>query len=848
MNASQLPIDRHIPDIKTGLLDHNTLILQAPPGAGKTTRVPPAMLNEPWLDGKMILLLEPRRLAAISCARHMARLMGEPVGQTVGYQIRLEVKKSRKTRILVVTEGIFTRMIQGDPGLQDIGLVIFDEFHERSIHSDLGLALVTESQGVFRPDLRVLVMSATIDTERLSQLLDHAPVVQSRGRLFPVKTVYCPDTATTANRNRPAIEQRCADTVTRALKETGKDILVFLPGVAEIKRLESLLKKMAINDLMILTLHGNLPAQAQLQVFNPAPAGKRKIIIATAIAETSITIDGIGVVIDSGLMRQPFFSPQTGMSRLETLTVSKASADQRRGRAGRTAEGVCYRLWSEYDQSLLKSFSKPEIRVTDLAGVVLELAAWGISDPSELKWLDSPDTVSIANARDLLTLLGALDGAGKITPHGKQMAGFGLHPRLSHMVLKAREKGCGFTGCRLAALLMERDILVREQADVDPDIGMRLAVMDAWAGFESKRNRFFKLNKGILKRVLKSEEKMAKDAGISMDRVDESAAGRVLAFAYPDRIAKRRDNRQQTYLMASGKGCRFHMDTTMAGNEYIVAFHLDGNPANAKIHMAAAYDRQTLETDFCGRIKKTQTLAWDTTAKEVRAKELTTFERIILDQNMVDIGDREKACHILVDEIKKAGLDILPWNKKLTSMRQRGQFLKNTGFYPDLPDLSDTVLSASVHNWLGPFLDGIYAFKELDTVDMEAAFSMVLSWQQVQTIEKEAPSHLVVPSGSKIGLIYADRTGILTSPVLKVRLQEMFGLEKTPKVASNRVEVTVHLLSPAGRAVQITKDLKNFWENTYTEVKKDLMGRYPKHYWPDDPYKAVPTNRVKPKK
>ncbi|MBU8909737.1 MAG: ATP-dependent helicase HrpB [Desulfobacterales bacterium] len=840
-----LPIQKHVPDIINALETSRCAVIQAPPGAGKTTRVPLALLDEPWLANKKIILLEPRRLAAMSCAAHMAGLLKEQVGQTIGYQIRLDRKIGPDTRIEVITEGIFTRKIQNDPSLEDVGLVIFDEFHERHIHSDLGLALCLETFEALRDDMRILVMSATMDVTAVSTLMGNAPVIVSKGKSFPVETIYIPPSG---RQSRPvSVETACASVIRRALSETDGDMLVFLPGVKEIKTLYSILEKDLDPAIHVFPLYGNLARKDQARAFRPSNQSERKIVIATSIAETSITIEGVSVVIDAGLMRVPRFSPQTGMSRLETLRVSKASADQRRGRSGRTGPGKCYRLWSEYDHQSLKSYTKPEILSIDLTGVALELAAWGVSDPGQLKWLDLPDEKSFEQAKNLLKILGALDEQERITLHGKKMSSAGLHPRLAHMIIKASEKNHGLLACRIAAFLNERDFILFDQKTFDPDIRLRLEIIDAFTSKKKTWQKGFKINKGVIHRIIESEKKTARDFGIKPTKTDIEKAGTLLAHAYPDRIAKKRDNRNNTFLMASGKGAYFTGINNVSLNDYIVAVHLDGNLQNAKIFLAVPYSKQDLETDFCDRLKSVHTILWDKKTNGVRAKKEIRFETLVIHHQSISDIDPDMACDILIREIQRRGLAILPWTKRLTSLKDRAVFLKNTGRFQDLPDLSDKTLEKNMAIWLKPFLTGVFSLKQLERIDLEAAFLSLLTWKEQQIIEKNAPTHIKVPSGSKKPLKYSNENILLDSPVLEVRLQEMFGQTVTPKIAGLSVPVTLHLLSPAGRPVQITRDLENFWKNTYKDVKKDLKGRYPKHFWPDDPLNAKPTNRVKPK-
>jgi ATP-dependent helicase HrpB len=768
------------------------------------------------------------------------------VGQTIGYQIRLDRKIGPETGIEVITEGIFTRRIQNDPSLEDVGLVIFDEFHERHIHSDLGLALCLETFEALRDDLRILVMSATMDVTAVSNLMGSAPVIVSKGKSFPVETIYVPPSG---RQGRPvAIEMTCALVIKRALSETSGDMLVFLPGVKEIKTLYSILEKDLDSFIHIFPLYGNLSLKDQTRAFRPSNKSERKIVIATSIAETSITIEGVSVVIDSGLMRVPRFSSRTGMSRLETLRVSKASADQRRGRSGRTQPGKCYRLWSEYDHQSLKAYTKPEILSIDLTGLVLELAAWGVSDPEQLKWLDLPDEKSFEQAKNLLKTLGALDGQGRITSHGKKMSSAGLHPRLAHMIIKADEKAQGSLACRIAAFLNERDFIRFDQKAFDPDIRLRLELIEAVTRKKKIWQKEFKINKGILHRIIESEKKTAKYFGIKPTKTDIEKAGALLAHAYPDRIAKKRDNRNNTFLMASGKGAFFAGSNSVSLNDYIVAVHLDGNLQNAKIFLAVPYSKQDLEIDFSDRLKSVHTVLWDKKTNGIRAKEKIVFGKLVIHQQPISDIDPDIACDILIREIQRRGLFSLPWTKRLKSLKERAVFLKNTSRFPNLPDLSDKTLEAKLTIWLKPFLTGVVSLKQLGSIDLNSAFLSLLTWKEQQIIEKNAPTHIKAPSGSKKPLKYSNENNLFDSPVLKVRLQEMFGLTATPKIAGLSIPVTLHLLSPAGRPVQITKDLESFWKNTYKDVKKDLMGRYPKHFWPDDPVGAHPTNRVRPQK
>lgn len=855
-----LPVGRVIPDIILALADKKRALLQAPPGAGKTTYVPLALLAQPWLGGKKILMLEPRRLAAKACAAHMAGMLGESLGQTVGYQIRMERCIYPSTRVEVITEGILTRRLQTDPSLAGVGLVIFDEFHERHLHSDLGLALCLEAE-LFNEELRILIMSATMDMEALSLLMDNAPMIVSQGRVYPVTTHYLPPTAATVRRNPyqnlnqdryQNVRSACLMAVKKSLAEESGDILVFLPGVREIRDMaRELTGHLALTDsglsgsdgpkVLVLPLFGNLSRSEQALAIAPSLPNRRKIVLATAIAETSLTIEGVRVVVDTGLMRVPRFSPGTGMSQLFTIPVSLASADQRRGRAGRTGPGVCYRIWSEHENRGLIPFNRPEILSADLTALVLELARWGVSNPGELKWLDLPPETAVTQAASLLTQLKGLDGHGRITPHGQKLLSAGVHPRLAHMILCAEKRGQGILACRLAALLGERDIL----GGGDPDIRLRLETLTTPNRLANGLDSRF--NEPLVRTILKNADKIARDLHIKSTGLNMEEVGSVLATAWPERVAKKRNNQDHSFLMASGTGATFRSANCLSILSYIVAIHLDGNPSNAGIFLAAPYGEKELERDFEEQIKQEEHCFWDHKSQSVRAVLRTTYGRLVIREKRSENPDPEVVRACLIRGVQEEGLDILPWTRELRQLQERVVFLKNCGHFEELPDLSDRVLADTLSHWLGPFLDRVNSAAGLKQVDLSSALSSLLPWEKKQMIENQAPTHVTVPSGSRIPLQYRDDNGPLDSPVLAVRLQEMFGLTKSPVIARGRIRVTLHLLSPAGRPVQITKDLESFWKNTYHEVKKDLMGRYPKHYWPEDPLAALPTKRVKPR-
>ncbi len=859
---SDLPVTAVLPQVTNALAHTGRAILQAPPGSGKTTRMPQALLDQAWLAGKKILMLEPRRLAARTCACFMARLLNEPVGQTVGYRIRMEKKTSSNTRIEVVTEAILTRMIQNDPALEGVGLVIFDEFHERHIHSDLGLALCLQSAEVLRPDLRILVMSATMDSHALAGLLDPARVIVSRGRAWPVQTFYFPpDLSCRGQGGVFPVVAGCASAVLKALAEHTGDILVFLPGAGEIRLAARMLEDCTSSDVRIFQLSGQLSLEKQTAAMAPAPPGTRKIVLATAIAETSLTIEGVCIVVDSGLMRRPRFFPGTGLTRLQTLPVSRASADQRRGRAGRTGPGICLRIWSEHVHKGLVPFTRPEILEQDLAGIALELALWGVRDPGELKWLDPPPQEEFLQARHLLYNLGTLDGQGCITPHGRAVAKAGIHPRLAHMVLEAKRHRNGFLACCLAVLLEEKDMMSGKSRD--PDIRLRVDLLRSLQGVSSKGADTVnpsrqgshcdqqmpdrgKIYRGRAEKILAAARNLARRMQVKEAALDAENAGITLALAYPERVARRRN--ALSYVLASGSGAYFTEPNTVSSHAYILAAHVEGHPKNARIFLAAPILLQELEQLLGHRMETREIVDWDADKKLVQAMRQTWYGRILIQQTPVPDPDPEGVQAAMIIGIRQMGLSSLPWTRKTAHLCSRVCFLRAHGGITSLPDLSDQALMQTLAHWLGPFITSIRSARDLKQIDLAGAVTSLLSWDDRQIVDHQAPSHITVPSGSRIPLAYTDGHTLLSSPVLAVRLQEMFGCTRTPTVANGKIAVTLHLLSPAGRPVQVTRDLENFWENTYIEVKKDLAGRYPRHFWPDDPLSAAATRRARPKK
>jgi ATP-dependent helicase HrpB len=833
---TSLPIDPILPEIRAALAAAPGLVLQAPPGAGKTTRVPLALLGEHWLAGSRIVMLEPRRLAARAAAARMAETLGEPVGQTVGYRIRFEAKVSAATRIEVVTEGILTRMLQDDPSLPGVGLVIFDEFHERSLNADLGLALCLESQGALRDDLKVVVMSATLDGGPVARLMGDVPLVTSEGRAFPVETRFL------ARPEPRRFADAVAGAVAQALRDEAEgDVLVFLPGAGEIRRVEALLGESPVaRGVTIAPLYGDLPAEAQDRAIKKGGTA-RKVVLATAIAETSLTIDGVRVVVDGGQMRVPRFDPTSGMTRLVTLPVSRASADQRRGRAGRTAPGVCYRLWSEAEDRALQPFTAPEITEADLAPLALDLAQWGVDDATSLAWLDPPPAASLAQARELLTELGAVDERGRMTGHGRAMNRLAMHPRLAHMVLRARDLGLGGLACDLAALLGERDVVRAERGFRDSDVRLRL---DALRG-ESEQVRGLAVDRGALARVRQAAKEWRRRVGLRSG--EESGEGRdagvLLAFAYPDRIARRRPGGEPRYALSGGRGALFADPEPLSAEEWLVAAELDGDRREARIFLAAAIAKADLEEHFAEAIRTVEAVEWDRREEVVQARRQRRLFALVLDEQKLDKASPDALVAAMAEGVRAMGLACLPWSDELLKWRERVAFLRRHDPDGGWPDTSDHALLDGLEDWLAPYLPGITRRAHLSRLDLSQAVRGLLDWDAARRLDELAPTHVTVPSGSRIPIDYSGEV-----PVLAVRLQEMFGCADTPRILGGRVAVLLHLLSPARRPVQVTQDLASFWANAYKAVKADLKGQYPKHWWPDDPMQAEPTARAKPRK
>jgi ATP-dependent helicase HrpB len=836
---SRLPIEDVLPTVRRTLTEGRNALLTAAPGAGKTTRVPLALLDTPWLAGKKLLMLEPRRLAARAAAHRMASTLEESVGGTVGYRMRLDTKVGPKTRIEVVTEGILARLLQEDPALSAYAIVLFDEFHERSLQADTGLALCLESQRLLRPDLRLLVMSATLDCGPVSELLGQAPTIICEGRLFPVEIRYL-DQPLSGH-----LDVAIVQSIRRSLTQDQGSLLIFLPGMAEIRRVERRLLDLNLgSNILIAPLHGDLPQEAQDRAIAPAQPGTRKIVLATSIAESSLTIDGVRIVIDAGLLRVPRFDPRSGLTRLETIRVTQDSAEQRRGRAGRLEPGVCSRLWTVAEQHSLAPRRPPEILDADLAPLLLELALWGTADPAELSWLTPPPVGAIAQASELLTSLGALNAEGQITAHGRQMAKLPLHPRLAHMLLKAGPLSLTGLASELAALLSERDILRGPSGWHDADLRLRLDILHGAHNHITGAT----LDRTACQRVKRTADLWQRQLTQQADKrpadkqEDLYSVGLLLALAYPDRIAQRQQGNGARYLMANGRGALFMNPDPLGSEDYLVIADLDGGAQWARINLAAPVQLGDLETLYEDRIQVMDEVSWDDKAQVVQATRQRRLGSLILSKQGLSKPDPARITTALSQGLRRAGLDKLAWTPELRQWRARVAFLRKIeGQESRWPDLSDEVLLQTLDEWLGPYLSGLTTLDRVTRLDLSQPLYALLSWDQQRKLERLAPTHLTVPSGSNVRVEY--ETPDL--PILAVRLQEMFGCKDTPRLVDGKIPVMLHLLSPARKPVQVTKDLSSFWTSAYLEVRKELRGRYPKHSWPDDPLKALPTAKAK---
>ena len=815
-----LPIDAVLDELDRTLAANNTAVLVAPPGAGKTTRVPLALLDAPWLEGKKIIMLEPRRIAARASAERMARTLGERAGETVGYRVRFGSKISRATRIEVVTEGIFSRQILDDPELSGVAAVLFDEFHERSLDADLGLALARDAQTGLREDLRILVMSATLDGARVGKLLGDAPVIASEGRAFPVETRYL------GRKVDAPIERQMADAIASALRADPGSVLAFLPGAAEIRRTQNFLSERVHDPAVeIVPLFGALDAAVQDRAIAPAPKGSRKVVLATSIAETSLTIEGVRIVVDSGLARVPRYEPDIGLTRLETVRASRAAVDQRRGRAGRTEPGVCYRLWDEPQTASLAAYTQPEILSADLSSLVLDLAQWGVRDPATLAFLDPPPAPALKEANSLLLELGALDADGRITAEGHSLRALALPPRLARMIVDSHRLGAGGEAAEIAAILTERGLggdsvdldvrLDQFRRDRSPRAGSARSLAQRWA-----------------QQVAATEGRPAEDILPS--------TGIMLALAFPDRVARNRGN--GSFVLANGRGAAVEQTSSLARAPYIAVGELTGTAAQGRILLAAPIAQGDIETRFAGQIEDTEEISFDRGAMALRGRRKRTLHAITLSEAPVALSPSAETARIFAAGLVAAGLDKLPWSKALKQWRDRVMFLRKAEG-DSWPDLSDAALAADAENWLVPALYDKTALKELSAGDVSDALMALLPWELRARLEREAPTHFEAPTGTMLAIDYEAEQG----PTIAVRLQELFGLNTHPSIAGGAVPLVLELLSPAQRPVQVTRDLPGFWRGSYAAVRSDLRGRYPRHPWPEDPANALPTRRVKPR-
>lgn len=814
-----LPIDAVLDDLSRTLEANNAAVLVAPPGAGKTTRVPLALLDAPWAAGKKIIVLEPRRIAARASADRMAKSLRERPGETVGYRVRFGSKISRATRIEVVTEGIFTRQILDDPELSGVAAILFDEFHERSLDADMGLALARDAQLGLREDLRILVMSATLDGARVAKLLGEAPVVESEGRAYPVETRYL------GRKADAPIERQMADAIASALRADSGSVLAFLPGAAEIRRTQNFLSERVQDaSIEIVPLFGALDAAVQDRAISPAPKGMRKVVLATSIAETSLTIEGVRIVVDSGLARVPRYEPDIGLTRLETVRAARAAVDQRRGRAGRTEPGICYRLWDEPQTASLAPYTQPEILSADLSSLVLDLAQWGVADPAALSFLDPPPAPAWKEAKSLLSELNALDDDGRITAEGKSLRALALPPRLARMIVDSHRAGEGDAAAEIAAIITERG-LGGDSVDL-----------------EHRRDQFRRdrspraASARDLARRWASQVATSEKAG----QQDDLSTGLMLAYAFPDRVARNRGN--GSFVLANGRGAAVEQTSSLARAPYIAIGEMTGTAASGRILLAAQITQDEIERHFAEHIGSVDEISFDRGAMALRARRKRALHAITLSEATLAVSPSEETARTFADGLIAAGLDRLPWSKAAKQWRDRVMFLRKAEG-DSWPDLSDEGLVARRDDWLVPALYDKIALKDISAGDLSDALMALLPWEMRARLDREAPTHFEAPTGSVLAIDYEAEQG----PTIAVRLQELFGLNTHPSIAAGKVPLVLELLSPAQRPVQVTRDLPGFWRGSYSAVRSDLRGRYPRHPWPEDPASALPTRRVKPR-
>jgi ATP-dependent helicase HrpB len=827
-----LPIDTALPELARTLAGNNAAVLVAPPGAGKTTRVPLALLDEPWAKRSKIIVLEPRRIAARASAERMAQSLGERVGETVGYRVRFGSKVSRATRIEVVTEGIFSRQILQDPELTGIAAVLFDEFHERSLDADLGLALARDAQTGLREDLRILVMSATLDGARVAKLLGDAPVIASEGRAFPVATRYL------GRKADAPLERQMADAIAMALRADPGSVLAFLPGAAEIRRTQSLLgERIQDASVEVVPLYGALDSAVQDRAIAPPPAGQRKVVLATSIAETSLTIEGVRIVVDCGMARVPRYEPDIGLTRLETVRASRAAVDQRRGRAGRTEPGVCYRLWDEPQTASLAAYTQPEMLSADLSSLVLDLAQWGVADPATLAFLDSPPAPALKEARTLLRELGAIDSDGRITGEGKSLRALALPPRLARMIVDSHRLGAGREAAEVATVLTERG-LGGDSVDLDARLdGFRRDRSQRAGSARALAQRWASQVAASETAASEEEDSEAKDRPQASE---PPSTGVILAFAFPDRVARNRGN--GSFVLANGRGATVDQASALARAPYISVAELTGSAAQGRILLAAPVSQEEIERHFADQIENVEEISFDRGAMALRARRKKTLHTLTLLEAPLALQPSADTAPVLADGLIAVGLDKLPWSRNLKQWRDRVMFLRKSEGEP-WPDLSDDALAEKREAWLVPALFDKTALREFSADDLSNALMTLLPWELRSRLEREAPTHFEAPTGTPLPIDYEAEQG----PTIAVRLQELFGLNTHPSIAKGAVPLVLELLSPAQRPVQVTRDLPGFWRGSYAAVRSDLRGRYPRHPWPEDPANAIPTRRVKPR-
>ena len=826
-----LPIHEVLEDIKSSFMSNATLILQAPPGAGKSTAVPISLLKETWLGDKIIIMLEPRRVAARMVAKQMAKLLGEEIGQSVGYQVKMDSSFSKQTKILVVTEAILIRKLQSNQSLDDVAMIIFDEFHERSIHTDLSLALSLQVQELLREDLKILIMSATLNSDELSSLVGKVPVITSKGKMYDVEDIYLD--IKVKQPDFTSLNNLLLNTTLKAIKENDGDILIFLAGVKEIKNLQASLSNSSLNkEVLVLPLYSSLAKSEQDRAINKST--KRKIILSTNIAQTSLTIEGVKVVIDSGLEKQSRYNYANAMDHLDVTFISKDSAIQRGGRAGRLSNGVCYKLW--HQSKILQQSTKPEILRADLTSLILDLSLWGVDEFDELKFLDIPNPSIIQNTKEVLKELAMLDNAFKITDFGKDALSLGLHPRFAYMILKANDLEFAYEACLLASLLSEKDIF--KNSAKDSDILSRFSHL-AQKDFDSEY-----INKHVAKEVIVGAEffykklKSIKKVPKKNTPLNTEILSILLLFAYPDRLARLRVKNDNKYILSNAKGAILHTEDSLFNQEYLVVASLHAHERDSFINLALSITIASIEEYFSSFITTKDSITYNKAAKKFDIRENTYFLKLLLHSKPSQASPKQDFKNLLLDLVKKEGLEILTWTKKATRLKDRVNFLTN---HQEFVDFSDDVLLNTLTTWLEPYLSGVTTIKALEALDVYTMLLSLLSWEQQQLLDTMAPPSVKVPSGSNIHIDYSD----YEKPSMHVKIQEVFGLNETPKVLNNTLALQIHLLTPAMTPMQITYDLKSFWENSYAEVRKEIRGKYKRHYWPENPFEAVATSKTK---